>query len=76
MQGEALEQPATLAEGQVGGRAAVELEEVEDDVDERDAQPSVEHPLAEEREVRPAVLTECDELAIEYPVDRQRRELR
>jgi hypothetical protein len=60
-----LEEPAPLDVGQVDRLPALELEHVEDDVGQSDARIAIEHPRADEREVRPTLIAERDELAVQ-----------
>jgi len=59
-----------LAERQMGNAAAGELEHVEGDEHDRHRTVALEHPSAEPREARPAVVAERDEFAVEHRVRR------
>ena len=68
---ELLEQRPPLEVRQRGRRQSLDREHVEDEVDDRDRPVAVEHPPTQPVEVRPPVIGERDELAVELDVERE-----
>src|SRR5581483_205660 len=75
VQPEAVQEAPALAERQERDPLAVELEQVERDEHAPHAPVPLEHPPAEQREARPAVLTEGDQFPVEDRVDLEAGEL-
>jgi hypothetical protein len=68
---QALEDPPALRVGLTGDALAVDAEHVEHHQRQRDRRATLQDTLAEQREIRLAVVTERDKLAVEYGSDGQ-----